>query len=348
MTWDHRVKIVASIRRAMGDESFTQKHEDLLQFSIIEYLANVISDFCPVEDTMLSRNSQVRFSINQICEQFRSSAAPLILGGEMWSDLNRLAAAQLPSLYRQLKTGIVKFNRSTQPASRPTAWWRTLSDCYEQILDLHYIPTVSCSIAQLKILSPSMSFQELQILESFWSSVSLSLLPKQAIERQQLALAKSGSCEVYQKSLIHFHACLPCAVRSKTGVFTQKFALNCSTQYTQCSSCSRSVIGINMLGRVLTIRKVSYYLCTGCLRPSVWTGNIDHCEACVDQPTPIRLDTCAVCNKKAVEQVRKAIDLESMRIVVTPLCYHHAKHCVLSSRTVYDVTSLTRELLSKQ
>lgn len=353
MNFDLRIKIVGELRIVMCSGSqleFILDHEELIHFAVVEYLANVLPDFMPVEDALLVKGMQSRFSINQVCETFRVAATEVVeSSATMWTDLNKLAKAQLPALHRQLKVSNMKIIRRQNVPRVPNAVWTTLAShgFYDRLLELPLMPMTGTNmIAQIKLLCPDFDFLQLQTLEYFWSNIMLCVLPRQTAEKQQKTLSKYGSCQTYQDALTHVAACLPCALKSRSGLLTQEFAYNCIDDILQCATCSRTVHKINMLGRVLTIRDVSYYLCSGCLRPTVWKGDMNMCSACESPSVRQDLSTCVACSKKTFEVVRKVIDVDTMRILSTPLCFHHAKYCVLAHSTIYDTKSLMKELMN--
>ena len=351
MTFDHRIKIAGELHRVMTSNAAAQTkfivdHEPLLLFAMIEYLSNVIPDFCPVEEQILIRSIQCRYSLNQICETFRASCMEIIIqdGRMQWGALNNLAATQLPVLLRQLKINNHKFCRRPYVCLRiPTAVGSTLTECYDTIMGMRHV--TGCNvIAQIKITKPDLSFQELQAVEYFWSSVFLTMLPGNIIMAQMEALDRIGSCSVYQTSFTMLHVCLLCALRTKTSLITQKFAFNCTTSTLQCATCSRKATPINMLGRVLRVKSNSYYLCTTCLKPTLWeAGSSFHaCKNCTAQQHPQNMAFCAVCDHKAVDAAANILHLETLKMVRVPLCALHARACM--SSTVYDLRSLASDM----
>jgi len=351
MTFDHRVRIAGSIRRVMTSDALAQTqfildNEQLLLFSMVEYLSNVIPDFCPVEEALLIRSMQCRYSINQICENFRSSAMDCIMGDSMWESLNSLAASQLPVLLRQLKLNNHKFCRRPYTCPRiPAPVWSTLTESFDALLAMRHVPVTGCNmIAQVKITQPGLSFLELQAAEYFWNNVFVCSLPSNIAMGQMDALDAMGSCTVHQTSFTVMNVCLLCALRTKTSLLTQKFAYNCTTSMLQCSSCSRKATPVSMLGRVLRVKSSSYFLCTRCMKPTLWDGTstFHMCRQCIVPEKPQNMALCAVCDHKAIDAVGNILDVASLKMVRVPLCSLHARACVRS--TVYDMLSLANDL----
>jgi len=349
LPFDCRVRIAGELRQVLvggAPLQFLLDNEALIQFAVVEYMSNVVSDFCPVEESMLVRGPQSRFSINQACENFRAqlSAADL---QDLWPSLNAVAATNLPALYRQLKISNLKLGKRHTSQRMSPHIMSTLSQdgFFENILRMPSMPVTSTNmIAQIKLMCPDMEFLELQTVEYFWENVFMSNLPRQMVEVHRDLLAMHGACETYQRAVQLMHVCLPCALKSKASVLKQKFAYNCNERHVQCATCSKVVVPIHMLGRALTIRDSTYYLCGGCLQPTLWRGSIFKCANCEPHPEPQNMAQCVACSKKAIETIHKVIDLDALRITYTPLCFQHAKACVLSQSTVYDTQSLMREL----
>ena len=354
MTFDHRVRVAGEIHKLLTGDSDKQKafivqNEPLLLVAMIEYLANVIPDFCPVEEQLVIRNIQCRYSLNQLCENFRAAAMEVILDSpNMWERLNRLATVSLPILLRQLKMNNHKFcRRACLPMRIPTTVWATLSDFafYDTMMGLHHVPVSGCNmIAQIKITRPDLTFAELQAVEYFWNSVFMCSLPSNIVMNQMEVLDQLGSCSVHQRSFTQLHVCLPCALRTKTSMLAQKFAYNCTTGMLQCATCSRKVTPINMLGRILRVKSNSYYLCTKCLHPVMWDGTntFDQCSHCIKPQAPQHMSTCAVCTHKAVETARNVLQVEKLKLVQVPLCYVHARMFIPT--LAYDLRSLANDL----
>ena len=259
-----------------------------------------------------------------------------------WKELNDLAAQHLHTLLRTLKLCNKKIGKQPVHERLPLGLWQHVDTVLVDMIDHPCIPLAS--FAQIKIVRPDLSFNELRVVEYVWGSLNVHMLPAHVLEAQMELLKKLGSCQMYQRSFTIIRACIKCALRTKTSLLAQTFAYNCRTRTLHCASCSKEAIRINLLGRVLRVKGVSYYLCPQCLAPVTWNGSTLHCCA---PPQLVRdVSTCITCSKKSVEVIRKVIDVDKLCIVPVGLCYQHAKHCILSACTVYDLTTLTKELHS--
>jgi hypothetical protein len=361
MTFAHRVRVAGAVRALLTgtpseQRAFIAAHESLLTFAMIEYLANVVPDFCPVEEALLIRSVQCRYSLNQVCEAWRLAAMdriPTRRGGAdapMWTALDDLASSHLPVLLRQLKANNHKACKRPKPPRLSPALWAVIADnsFFDRLMAMPHIPITPCNmIAQVRAVAPSMPFEQLQAVEFFWNAVFVCQLPANILAQQEEALTRIGSCAILQRSYTLAHVCLRCALRSKTTIADQKFAHNCVTRALLCAACSRPVTAIHLLGRLLRIKDTSYFLCPSCLRLTVWdgVGNFTSCSRCRAPPPPPRAATlCHACDHKAVYAVRGVLDTNRLEVVSLPLCSRHAKSCVLSRSTVYDLPMLERDL----
>lgn len=337
MTWDHRVKIVKCVREAMLQKDFVQTNYCLIQLSVSEYLNNVISDFCPVEEELLERTNQLRFSINQQCEQFRVMAACVILDeAPIWAKLNSIAESCFLPIVRLLKSNQKKMVKSCTSLNKNVQNFQTVMQFPRIILS-------SSPMAQLSLLFSYMSFEELQSIESIIGCINISMLPKDVVDKHLKLLEETSACTIYQKSKSHLHVCFPCAMRYKSKLDAQKFAYNCKSDKVQCSTCSAESICVNMIGRVLTVKNVSYYLCTGCLKLCVWKDGLDLCSVC--KPcTNQKMDICIACSKRTYEIFRKVIDIDCLQIMDIPLCFKHSKNFSQCYNMVFDMDTFMKQL----
>jgi len=331
---------------------FIFKHEALIVFAMAEYLTNILPDFCPVEYQLLIRSPQARYSLNQVCETFRAAAMALNPESRWWDELQSIAVQQLPLLLRQLKAGNFKLGHCAIPYQRiPSQTLATLAsdDFINTLMAMPLVPVASCNmIAQISLVRPDLTFAQLQAVECFWNNVFIYPLPSLMLDMQQTKLTASGCCSLLQHAFTHVHICLPCALTTKTSALNQKFAFNslatAGEKSMLCSMCSKPATCINLLGRLLRIRDTNYLMCPYCLRATIWTGSFDRCARCRPVAKPISLSQCAACDNKAIDVISKVLDIEHLRLVQIPVCGRHAKRCIMSKSTVYDVKMLVRDL----
>lgn len=153
-TFATRCALAARIREFMIHDEF---HENLMQLATIEYLNNVLHDFCPVESAMLVSSPTIRFVINQICDSFRQSVVlPLDLEA-----MNHSAADAVNNIHRYLKQlAAYHVPRRQPPAPKLTPQIIT------HALQLPLVPH-SSKLAQIHAVAPTLSITELQVLVVF-------------------------------------------------------------------------------------------------------------------------------------------------------------------------------------
>lgn len=356
-----RTRIVSWLRSALcadraGRERFIGAHEALLGLSVLEYLSNVVCDFCPVEEALLIKSPSCRFLINHLCDAFRSEVMALGASEEDeekgaapqdWIEgLEARASATLASVLRQLKLCNRRPCRRT--VSR-AATRKVPPALVEKVLKLPLVTlgNENNSASQIKLLCPELSFAEIQLVEFMWSNLSVRPLPASLYRLQCEALERRGSCELVQGALTSIHVCIPCALGHKGCVLQHKCSYRCDRRALHCKSCGGAMQRIRLLGRVLRVRQTNYCLCPTCLRPMRWDSTPIPltCRRCTP-PVPAAPQRCRVCDGRNVATVREIVDCDRLEFVGIPLCHRHAR-CCLSARSsaVYDLRGFQADML---
>jgi hypothetical protein len=347
-----RVRIAAWLRSALCSggkerERFIGTHEALLGLAVIEYLSNVVCDFCPVEEALLIKSPSCRFLINHLCDAFRAELAAEDGDNTEWhKGLEARAAGVLASVLRQLKL----CNR--RPCRRTVARAVTRKvppALIETVLSMPIITlgTENNSVSQIKLLRPELTFAEIQLVEFVWASLSLRPLPASLYRLQREALDRRGSCELVQGALTSIHLCITCALGHKGCILQHECSYRCDTKALHCKSCSGRMQPIRLIGRVLRVRQTNYCLCPTCLRPTRWESTPIPltCRRCT-QPAPPTPQRCSVCEGRNIALVREVIDCDRLEFAGVPLCHRHAR-CCLSARSsaVYDLRGFQADML---
>lgn len=348
-----RCKIAGFLRNVLtsdGHTEFLSENDILVQFCTIEYLSNVILDFCPVEESLLLKNYQLRFSLNQLFESFRKSIDDIVDDNFFFKRLNILAGSILPTIFRQLKLYSYRLPKKVINF-KTQAKLHVLLDsngCFESILNSKRVyANVDNLVAQAKIIFPDFSFEELRAVEFLWKTVNINALPQLMLDKQEQKLNKCGACQYVQNSLTTMPVCIPCALKTKNCVFTQKFAYNCVSQTLHCANCSKEVINVNLLGRIFTIRDFTYYLCPTCLHVKIWDGqSIWSCSMCtLDNASNVMQSCCVACpHRKVFENLHNIVDMDNIKLCSVPLCFHHAKQLPICPSSAYDLKMIYNEL----
>lgn len=337
-----RCEIAAKLRQVMcqshGD--FIRGHEHLLTLAVIEYLNNVVPDFCPVECELLIKNPNVRMVINQVCDTFRSRIASVDFDA-----LNKSAGEVLGSVQRYMKQF---HHKTTKPSFSVSA--RKIpalrSDLLDMILRMPYIPNCK-HLSVINTLCP-MPLQDLYVVEYVWQHINVYSLPLSVYEEQQRALNRVAASCSWRKTLTCIYVCISCALTQKRDVLSQRSTLDCVHKTVHCQRCQRQKTRVDLLGRVLCVRNTSYVLCDQCLSPRAWGQTCAHCVPPGPAlPAPRASNCCCVCESKHVVFSKRVLNAEKLRVDSVFLCCKHAKHTIRSPNTIYDLDMLVQDALAK-
>ena len=334
-SFELRVRVAGALRLVMtGDmAAFVDAHPSLVALGVVEYLINVLSDFCPVEYALLQKSAHCRMCINNICEQFRASLAlPLD-----WSQVESTACSLMSAVTRQLKLQCRRL-KLRHAVPRVKVPWNI-----NRILNMPVVRGCT-SLASIKLLDDSLTFDQLVDVENAWGGIGLYSLPECMLMEHEDRLRSMASNSKLVQGVSCIHVCARCVFQRRVRVLDQTFGLDCATRRVLCTHCGEPSVLVNLVGRVLRVMGVNIRLCCTCLRPCVWSNTRD-CDAC-RRPTVARPVLCDFCDHKNVVHVVKVVDMDSLQLRDVYLCHKHAKHCVLSDAMHYDMRSLALEMCS--
>jgi hypothetical protein len=308
-----RVALAGTLRSLMCSSpqqqlEFIQNHERLLTLSMMEYLANVVVDYCPVEEALLIRTTQCRSVVNHLCDAFRAAAGDS--NTLDWTSMEAQAAQSLLSVQRQLKLcNIRPCKRSGPRVNAQTLTPHLISTALESAMIPISTPNL---VAQIQLLRPDLNFQEIQAIEFLWSNITLHSLPRTLCVDQLDRLERFGSCSRLKQAIQTIRICIPCALGKKACILQHRCSLHCPTSKLLCTSCSHGMQEIHMIGRVLTVRQTSYFLCPKCLRPTPWTHTFEGCESCLAKSPPTHQETCHICESRHVATSYQVVDYHTL------------------------------------
>lgn len=173
-----------------------------------------------------------------------------------------------------------------------------------------------------------------------WRECAIHDLPREFLKRQRAALDAFSASAFAQAAKGVLYFCVACAFACKKSILAQKSAFDAVHRTIHCHKCKSHQTPVNLLGRILTIKKRSYFLCPQCLWPCVWGAECPHCALPTPPPAPTQ---CVICDNKHVSFTRKIVNVERLRVDTVHLCARHATHAVQSARTVYDMHMLARD-----
>ena len=340
-----RVALAGTLRSLMCSSiqdqlSFIHGHERLLTLSMMEYLANVVVDYCPVEEALLIRTPQCRSVVNHLCDAFR-----VAVGDDttiQWDIMETQAAQALLSVQRQLKLcNIRPCKRSGPRVNAQTLTPTLIATALASAIIPVFTPNL---VAQIQLLHPELGFQEIQAIEFLWSNITLHPLPRTICVDQLIRLSRFESCSHLKRAVQILRVCITCALGTKKCILQHKCSLQCTTSKLLCTACKHEMQEIHMIGRVLTVRQTSYFLCPKCLRPTPWTGTFEGCQHCLHPPLQHHAEICHICENRHVATSHQVVDYHTLSMRPVPLCHKHARACVTSA--VYDIKTLEADLFA--
>ena len=329
-----RCEIAGKLREAMcTDTEFVKKYEHLVGLALLEYYSNVIADFCPVEAELLQKQGGCRMIINQLCDTFREEIKHMDL-----EQLNRSAKYYLPSVQRYIKQ---YHNKIHKPNALPMANIEVSDEILDSVLEKPVIK--DCNQLSLIHLVHPTSLENMMVIEGIWKNVQLNPLPLKMYEDQLLMFEKMVISEKWRTRLKTLPICMHCTIGQKKSILTQRSCYDAVNKRLHCLRCKRALLEVNLLGRILTVKSTSYYLCCRCLKPKEWS---QPCP-CETKEITYKHPVCIVCSNKNTVFSKKIINVQTMNFDVAHLCSKHAKHIIRSPSTIYDLDMLLQEAESK-
>ena len=316
---------------------FISEHQNLMCLSLIEYIVNVVEDFCPVEWVLLGVTTSAKSQCLASIEAFREASVSLAVGSDgFWKRLDQEALPLVSSLVKFFRGA--SFYQHRPRSILPVAHVKHLG----LAMETRVIQNSSSIFGQLRAALPSLHFKEAEALEEIWTAVYIRRLPAYTTLKQIAALEKiGGMCWFLEQELHCFPLCLTCALTRRADVLKGLFRHDCIDGGVVCNECMdpKHVVRVNLLGRVLYVRDRAIVLCEKCLRPKCWDA-----PCSCDAESADRSSGCCVCQNTNVFSSKEVIDADAMRMQTVSFCYKHSLSCVISDATIYDLKTLEREV----
>jgi hypothetical protein len=317
---------------------FIDSHPYLICLSLMEYIVNVVEDFCPVEWALLAITPTAKSQCLASIEAFREATVSLAAGdsGAFWATLEHDAQPVVSLLVKFFRNA--SFYQHRIRGVLAPAYVKHLS----LAMDTRVIQNSSSIFGQLRAAKPDIHFHEAEGLEEIWTSVYIRRLPAHTTLKQIDSLERiGGMCWFLEQQLHDFPLCLMCALTRRADVLKGRFRHDCVDGSLVCNEClvPKHVMRVNLLGRVLYVRDRAIVLCEKCLRPKSWNA-VCACDA-VDAE---KVGGCCVCQNANVFSTKDVIDIDAMRMQTIRFCFKHSLSCVISDATVYDLKTLEREV----
>ena len=317
---------------------FIMAHPQLMCLALIEYIVNVVDDFCPVEWNLIGVSSSGKSQCLSTCEAFREGVVAIAVDGlssadVFWSKLENEAGSSVNTLVKFFKSAIF-YQHHVRSSSSGAA------EHLQMAISSRVVQNSASLFGQLKAAYPDVSYKQAEALEEIWTTVYMRRLPAYTTMKQMDVLDKASVCEFRERELYTFPICLACCLR-KVDVLKGMFRYDCVSSELVCNECMTqvNVVRVNLLGRVLYVRDRAIVLCEKCLRPKCWDQQC--CCSLVDLHTE---QCCFMCDNRNVFASKDIVDLDRLQMKTVSFCYKHAISCVLSENTVYDMHSLQDEM----
>jgi hypothetical protein len=325
-TFQARVNLYGRILSLMHEPlqrklAFLVDHPALTKIAFMEYTYNFMLDFMPCEYNLLLEVDSMQIYRNvcqSTCDSFRQDG--ITGGGEEWTVLNAVANVCIERCIRMCKFKMLKIADLVIKAPLPVG-----VEFHRASLDMHN--TYGC-MNLLKLLHPTENVAVLECALHVHRHISLFAIPAHITRQQEESIhEKYSSCfmRVYQAT--HTHLCMVCALNGK-GINTPLRQCSITGQLT-CVVCKPgTVMTINMLGVILHICSMSYYLCPECVKIKSWEGdgndfNGGSCSAHTP-PKTSGIRHCDVCNAKNVLNAPITVPYVAQgKIMVVSLCCKH-------------------------
>ena len=338
---EKRAWLAGRLRDIMVSENHVQfitLHPQLMCLALIEYIVNVVDDFCPVEWNLIGVSPSGKSQCLSTCEAFREGVVAMAVDrvdsvGAFWTRLENEAGSSVNTLVKFFKSAIF-YQHHVRSSSAGSAEFLPMA------ITSRVIQNSASLFGQLKAAYPTISYRQAEALEDIWTTVYIRRLPAYTTLKQMDILEKASICEYRERELYTFPICLACCLR-RVDVLKGMFRYDCVSAELVCNECmtQANVVHVNLLGRVLYVRDRAIVLCDKCLRPKCW----DHqCAcSCVDAAAEA---CCFMCDNHNVFASKDIVDLDRLQMQTVSFCYKHAISCVLSENTVYDLHSLQDEM----
>ena len=324
-----RVRIVRAIRVLLTSSTqvqteFILKHVSLLRLSMVEYFANVLDLYCPVEFQLLQKHVNVGayvnlcrsscdlFRVNNLSDNIQQQSTKASLD---WAQLDLMAFKMTDKIIRSTRVDakLVNYVEVHHKSIKKLV----SSDIYkEPVLCNEFLSIVkNCAVAccqddhsyiYQRMLSdepvPTDSTRETinastldlnRVVSDIHSVIQATMLPANFVVEQIRTLKRLYECDPIQLMVAcKKRICLHCVLRIAPKQFALEeringnVRMNLDTDEVLCNRCMSPdhMISINLIGRILRINQQYLYICVQCGDIHEWRS--DGCDLlkCPNQP----------------------------------------------------------------
>jgi uncharacterized protein YjeT (DUF2065 family) len=191
---------------------------------------------------------------------------------------------------------IAKANQEPpQPPQAPVAKWKrvapTQSHLFEVAREMHVAQAPGVLWSVYADLHPELTVEDFHLIEHLHSRCRVHPLPcNLAATQARMLLETYGQDHAQLASVSRVHLCLRCCNKPNADAIATKLRLCMHTGRLICVSCASHlpVVAVDLLGKVLVVQGVTYYLCPICGGCKRWafSGTEFTCVDCRHRPAP--------------------------------------------------------------
>lgn len=282
----------------------------VLRLALMEYVVNVTQDHCPSTYSYLSsiKGMDVYYATcGNLCDSFRTEALQCDTGYLSWEDIEKHASTLVERFTRTCKFRIHReAPKKLEITTKILQSWRktvctpeqrnTAMEVMRSALQLPIATTKGATRTLMKqvrkidlphIVDPDNSVGSgiaATAIEALHTNVRCYTLPGNLAKLVCKSLMKFAWNPQKLYSISRVHICIWCinkavhgntakAISSSLRMDVQSNCLACAVCTKHGNDISPPVIGINMIGRLLSVGGKFHFLCPGCCRVHPWEGN---------------------------------------------------------------------------
>lgn len=316
--------------------AFLRAHTPLLMLALSEYFCHVLPAFMPVEHAALCATAPAEHFFDAapaLYEAFRQER--IDTGHEAWADLSAAAAGLHDRITRGYRAKCRVPPLQRRPAPTPAqASTAELADALHAALAAPVIlrrphtrgPDQALRAEYALLLGSRASADT----AAFHGLVAVAQLPSNIHAMQLEALrAVAQRCQGQAALRRVLHLCLLCERRGRRStprLCSRTFRVVCQA----CDDRPDTIVRIDSLGRVLTVRgrQLVFAPCCARIREYTGTGSDLLSGACAHDDArlvgrPSQRPRCAVCDANALSRRHEHLDPETFHMAVVYLCQRH-------------------------
>jgi hypothetical protein len=255
--WRTRVAIAACIHQLQTSSFETQKKilslsHDLLRMSFTEYIMNVRTDFCPVENEFLVRQAPFLPNYDTACATLCDHVRQTCVQSNIWSwtHINSVCASSLDRISRMCRTRVVSTNI-------PNVFPPFLPEQLQAAIHAHVVypdPNTHNCVTATNCVEQALHTR---------------MLPWNMVRAQAARITSRYSDQLFPvTSVCEKHICIKCvlSVNTKSMLRISKLRMQTSTYKLTCANCNSNdtVLCVNVLGKLLNIKNIAYFGCQEC------------------------------------------------------------------------------------